>query len=65
LALAGLIHDAELFEAYVRSTGQAQELKAGTFLLRANMTPVEIAEALLDEQAAGISVTIREGWRLE
>ena len=65
LALAGLIHDAELFEAYVRSTGQAQELKAGTFLLRANMTPVEIAEALLDEQAAGIAVTIREGWRLE
>ncbi len=65
LALAGLIHDAELFEAYVRSTGQAQELKAGTFLLRANMTPAEIAEALLDEQAAGIAVTIREGWRLE
>ncbi len=65
LALAGLIHDAELFEAYVRSTGQAQELKAGTFLLRANMTPLEIAEALLDEQAAGISVTVREGWRLE
>ena len=65
LALAGLIHDAELFEAYVRSTGQAQELKAGTFRLRANMTPAEIAEALLDEQAAGIAVTIREGWRLE
>ncbi len=65
LALAGLIHDAELFEAYVRSTGQAQELKAGTFLLRANMTPLEIAEALLDEQAAGIAVTVREGWRLE
>jgi UPF0755 protein len=65
LALAGLIHDAELFEAYVRSIGRAQELKAGTFLLRANMTPSEIAEALLDEQAAGIAVTIREGWRLE
>ena len=65
LALAGLIHDAELFEAYVRSIGRAQELKAGTFLLRANMTPLEIAEALLDEQAAGIPVTIREGWRLE
>ena len=65
LVSAGLIHDAELFEAYVRSIGRAQELKAGTFLLRANMTPVEIAEALLDEHAAGVSVTIREGWRLE
>ena len=65
LAMAGLIHDAELFEAHLRSIGRAQELKAGTFLLRANMTPSEIAEALLDEQAAGIPVTIREGWRLE
>lgn len=65
LAAAGLIHDAELFEAYVRSIGRAQELKAGTFLLRASMTPLEIAEVLLDEHAAGVSITIREGWRLE
>ncbi len=65
LVSAGLIHDAELFEAYVRSIGRAQELKAGTFLLRASMTPVEIAEALLAEHATGVSVTIREGWRLE
>ncbi len=65
LASAGLIHDAELFEAYVRSIGRAQELKAGTFLLRATMTPVEIAEVLMAEHAAGVSVTIREGWRLE
>lgn len=65
LAAAGLIHDAELFEAYVRSIGRAQELKAGTFYLRANMTPVEIAEALLAEHAPGVAITIREGWRLE
>ena len=65
LAAAGLILDPELFEAYVRSIGRAQELKAGSFLLRANMTPVEIAEVLLSEQAPGVQVTIREGWRLE
>lgn len=65
LASAGLIHDAELFEAYVRSIGRAQELKAGTFRLKAAMTPVEIAEALLAEHAPGVTVTIREGWRLE
>ncbi|MDE0143830.1 MAG: endolytic transglycosylase MltG [Caldilineaceae bacterium] len=65
LASAGLIHDAELFEAYVRSIGRAQELKAGSFQLRASMTPAEIAEVLLAEQAPGVSVTIREGWRLE
>lgn len=65
LETEGLIHDAELFEAYVRSMGRAQELKAGTFQLRASMTPAEIAQALLAEQAPGVPVTIREGWRLE
>lgn len=65
LESAGLIHDADLFEAYVRSIGRAQELKAGTFQLNAAMTPVEIAEVLLAEHAPGVPVTIREGWRLE
>ncbi len=65
LAAAGLVLDAELFEAYVRSIGRAQELKAGTFPLRAGMTPVQIAEALLAAQAPGVPVTIREGWRFE
>ena len=65
LALAGLIGDADLFEAYVRSIGIDQDLKAGTFYLSANMTPVEIAEILQSDLAAGIRVTIPEGWRLE
>ena len=65
LMLAGLIGDADLFEAYVRSEGVDQDLKAGTFYLRANMAPVEIAEILLSDLAAGIRVTIPEGWRLE
>ena len=65
LAKVGLIRDAELFEAYVRATDMAPRLQAGTFFLSANMTPVEIAEILQDGQAAGISVTIPEGWRLE
>ena len=65
LAYAGLISDADLFEAYVRSQDMDQDLKAGTFFLRANMTPVEIAEILRSDLAAGIPVTIREGWRLE
>ena len=65
LALAGLIGDAELFEAYVRSIGIDQDLKAGMFYLGANMTPVEIAAILQSDLAAGIRVTIPEGWRLE
>ncbi len=65
LHAVGLIGDSKLFEAYVRAMGMDQDLKAGTFFLRANMTPVEIAELLSSDLAAGILVTIREGWRLE
>ncbi len=65
LHAAGLIGDSRLFEAYVREVGMDQDLKAGTFFLRANMTPVEIAEVLSSDLAAGVRVTIREGWRLE
>ena len=65
LLLAGLVGDSKLFEAYVRAVGMDQDLKAGTFFLRANMTPVEIAEVLSSDLAVGIRVTIREGWRLE
>ena len=46
LEAAGLITDAQLFEAYVRSNGIADRLEAGTFTLSPHMTPIEIAEAL-------------------
>ncbi len=65
LATAGLIGDATLFEAYVRVQGIAQRLEAGTFYLRPNMTPVEIAEALQNSRASSTRLTIPEGWRLE
>jgi len=65
LAAAGLIGDPTLFEAYVRVRGIAQRLEAGTFYLHPAMTPVEIAAALQNSQAASIRLTIPEGWRLE
>lgn len=65
LAEAGLIQDARLFEAYVRTQGIAQRLEAGDYALRPNMTPVEIAQILQNAQAASLRVTIPEGWRLE
>jgi len=61
----GLIGDARLFEAYVRSTGMAERLEAGTFTLSPDMTPVEIAQALQNAYARSITVTVPEGWRLE
>lgn len=65
LQRAGLIDDALLFEAYVRSTGIAQKLEAGTFTLSPQMTPIEIADALQHGVAPSLTVTVPEGWRLE
>lgn len=65
LAAARLIRDAQLFEAYVRASGVAHRLEAGTYILHARMTPVQIAEILQNSQAAEIRITIPEGWRLE
>ncbi len=65
LQAKGLIRDATLFEAYVRVQGVANRLEAGTFVLSPNMSMVAIVEALQNAQAASITVTIPEGWRLE
>jgi UPF0755 protein len=65
LAGQGLITDARLFEAYVRTTGMAERLEAGTFTLSPDMTPVEIAQALQNAYRDSLTVTIPEGWRLE
>ena len=65
LAAAGLINDARLFEAYVRVNGLATTLEAGTFILTPSMTMAEIVAMLQEAEAAAVTVTIPEGWRLE
>lgn len=65
LVEAGLITDDLLFEAYVRVNGLGNALEAGTFILSPSMTMVQIVESLQHATAAGITVTIPEGWRLE
>ncbi len=65
LQAAGLITDDLLFEAYVRVNGLAASLEAGTFILNPAMTIPEIVANLQQAQAASITVTIPEGWRLE
>jgi UPF0755 protein len=62
---AGLITDDLLFEAYVRINGFANQLEAGTFILNPAMTMVEIVEILQHAEAASVTITIPEGWRLE
>ena len=65
LQAAGLITDARLFEAYVRASGLADKMQAGTYTLSPDMTPVQIAEALLHARPPTVQVTIPEGWRLK
>lgn len=65
LQAAGLITDARLFEAYVRVNGLAAGLEAGAFILSPAMTLAEIAETLQHAEAASLTITIPEGWRLE
>ena len=64
LQAAGLIHDARLFEAYVRVNGLAAGLEAGAFILSPAMTVAEIAATLQQAEAASLTLTIPEGWRL-
>jgi UPF0755 protein len=65
LQAEGLVKDARLFEAYVRASGLAGRLQAGTYTLSPHLTPVQIAEALLHSRPASIALTVPEGWRLE
>jgi UPF0755 protein len=65
LAAAGLITDARLFEAYVRVNGLVAGLEAGAFILSPSMTLAEIVETLQHAEAASLTLTIPEGWRLE
>jgi UPF0755 protein len=65
LQAAGLITDDLLFEAYVRVNGLTAALDAGTFVLHPAMTIPEIVAILQQAQAASITVTIPEGWRVE
>ncbi|MGQ9682740.1 MAG: endolytic transglycosylase MltG [Anaerolineae bacterium] len=61
----GLINDANVFEALVRYRGVDSALQVGDYELAPSMTLEEIVMALQHGQAAGIVVTIPEGWRLE
>ena len=65
LEQAGLIRDAMLFEAFVRVNGLDGRLAAGAYTLAPSMTLRDVAETMTRPQAAAVSVTIREGWRLE
>ncbi len=61
----GLISDAELLRMYLIYSGLDRALKSGQFSLSPQMSPVQIAAALLDATPKDAIITILPGWRIE
>ncbi len=60
-----LIEDAELLRIYLIYTGLDRQMKSGTFKLSAAMTPIQIAEEMLDATPTEVILSILPGWRIE
>lgn len=61
----GLIADSEVFRVYLVYSGLDRYLQAGRFKLSPQMTPLEIADQLLDATPTEAAFTILAGWRIE
>ena len=62
---AGLIKREVFFEKYVEREDLAEKLQAGEYLLKATMTPKEIADAIASGKTGEPQITIPEGWKAE
>jgi UPF0755 protein len=67
LQSAGFIADQHAFLFAAMEADLADKLQAGTFVLRRDMTPAEVVDALIRAKVtlASVNVTFREGIRLE
>lgn len=65
LQSAGFVHDADLFNLYLRVNGLERRIEAGNFMLSETMTIPEVAEALQTALFEEVLVTIPEGFRAE
>jgi UPF0755 protein len=65
LAQEGLIADSEAFRIYLVYSGLDRFLQAGRFRLSSQMTPLEIADQLMDATPTEAAFTILAGWRIE
>jgi len=61
----GLINDSEVLRIYLVYSGLDRYLQAGRFKLSPQMTPLEIADQLLDATLTEAAFTILAGWRIE
>lgn len=65
LAQEGFVTDADLFNLYLRVTGDERQIEAGNFMLSSTMTMPQVAEALKNALFEEVSVTLPEGMRAE
>jgi UPF0755 protein len=65
LEQAGLIPNAEDFRLYLIYKGMDTSVKSGSYLIKPNMTAVDIAQAIQSSISQEIVVTILPGWRAE
>ena len=65
LASQGLLRDSRAFVFTAIDRHLADQLEAGTFILRRNMTPNELVTSLLEVHDLAVEVGFREGLRLE
>ncbi len=61
----GLIRNQLAFQEAVRRAGREGSLQAGVYDLSPSMTPSQLVAALRQEAGEEITITLREGWRLE
>lgn len=64
LAKKKLIQDPYPLLAYLYTTGNYKNIKAGQYILNSKMTGAQIAEEIIKGQASEIKLTIIEGWDL-
>jgi UPF0755 protein len=65
LAAAGFVHDADLFNLYLRVNRLDRNIEAGSFMLAESMTIPAIAQELQQARFEEVLVTIPEGFRSE
>ena len=65
LNAAGLIRNSEAFRNYLIYKGLDTLIQSGEFSLNSQMTPVEIAEILIDPSPQRIKFGVLAGWRSE
>lgn len=59
---AGIMDGGAPFIAYVKATGAAARLKAGTFVLKPGMAVADIVRTLTEATASERRITLLEGW---